>query len=339
MNAWRRCLNGLLGIFLGASLLSGCQSPENKQVDGVWGQGKKTKADLPSGKLPELKNLNIPEEGERRIEPETYLAAARLHESLGNNVEAVEQYQKAINQKANYTEALNGLANLHVRMGRFQEAEEAYGRAINSAADKAYLWNNRAFCYLMQRRWSEAEADLRYALEICPDFGRARINYAMVLAQQDRFDEAFTQFRMVLPEANAHYNIGLMYQSRRKPTEAAEAYRQALALNPQLVAAQKRLEKLSEAATAYPTNEQDLASPLPMQMTTVNEQATTRPAMENAENTIDKQGASSSGDHPSLSSSGSAPVELYVPAKKTASSIHSEDLFPSWSTWLIQADE
>ncbi len=278
MNAWMRFVNGSMAVSLWLGLLTGCQTTQDKPLNNAWNQNKSGKLDAAGGKLPELKNLNIPEEGERRIEPETYLAAARLHESLGNNPEAIEQYRKAITLKANYTDALSGLANLYTRLGRFQDAEDTYRQAIESASDKAYLWNNRAFCYLMQQRWSEAEADLCYALELCPDFGRARINYAMVMAQQDRFDEALAQFKMVLSEADAYYNIGLMYQSRRRPAEAAEAYRQALARNPQLVAAQKRLEKLPEVAAAYPADSQILGSPQPSQKVTENEQATTRPA-------------------------------------------------------------
>jgi len=143
MYARRRFPSGLLAAACWAGLLTGCQTAEDKKIDGVWLQNKPPRLDNASGRLPELRNLHIPEEGERRIDPETHLAAARLHESLGDNLEALEQYQKAVSLRPDYTEALNGLANLCARMGRFQEAEDAYRRAIEAAPGKGYLWDNR----------------------------------------------------------------------------------------------------------------------------------------------------------------------------------------------------
>ncbi|NLX13655.1 MAG: tetratricopeptide repeat protein [Phycisphaerales bacterium] len=339
MNAWRRFISGWLAAACCAALISGCQTPEDKKIDGTWVQPKPARTDTASGRLPELKNLYIPEEGERHIAPETYLAAARLHESLGNNIEALEQYHRAISLKNDYTDALNGLANLYARTGRFQEADDTYRQAIKSAPDKAYLWNNRAFCYLMQQRWSEAEADLCYALEICPDFGRARINYAMVLAQQDRFDEAFTQFCMVLPKANAYYNLGLMYQSRRRPTEAAEAFRQALARNPELAAARKRLEQLPEkTSTSHLSDPQSMGSPLPMQVSGECTEDTIRPSVNMMDSGMDADECFEM-HLPIPLSNGTGSIEFYVPQNATDYTFTSEYLVPFWPICRIQYGE
>ena len=46
----------------------------------------------------------------------------------------------------------------------------------------------------------------------------------MALAQQERFDEAMKHFLTVVPMEDAWFNIGLMYQSKSRPAEAARAF-------------------------------------------------------------------------------------------------------------------
>jgi tetratricopeptide (TPR) repeat protein len=99
----------------------------------------------------------------------------------------------------------------------------------------------------MGKKWPQAQAELEQALALNPDFPRARINLALVLAQQDRFDESLKQFQMVLPPEDAHYNLGLMYQSKRKQVEAAQEYKRALQMNPKLTAAQEQLKRMPAA--------------------------------------------------------------------------------------------
>ncbi|GMU20823.1 MAG: hypothetical protein AMXMBFR13_09190 [Phycisphaerae bacterium] len=178
------------------------------------------------------------------ILPDTHLAAGRLHESNGRLARAAEQYRLAVGARPDFVEAYNRLGIVLGRLGRFREAEEAFRRAVQLAPDQAHLYNNLAFNHIMQSRWNEAQAELTRALEIQPEFGRARVNLGMVLAQQEQFEAALEQFRTALKPEDAFYNIGLMYQSKQKPVEAARAYQAALEANPKLTAAQQRLEKL-----------------------------------------------------------------------------------------------
>ena len=210
---------------------------------------------------------DIPEASGPEVLPKTHMAAGRFHESQGHYARAAEQYQHVIAREPKNVEAYNRLGIVLDRLGRFREADEAFARAIKIAPDRAYLYNNLAFSYIMQRRWKDAERELRTALEKQPDFIRARINLGMTLAQQNRFEEAYHAFEMALPRADAYYNLGLMYQSRRMPAEAARAYKAALSHNPGLVAAQKRLDMLPpdvvESATILSF---ESASPAPVEI-------------------------------------------------------------------------
>ncbi len=225
----------LIGFVTLAVLVVGCETPNAKE-----GEFNRVKRGLRSGEADKSTLVTT----EHPIEAETQLAAGRLHESQNRPDDAIEQYRAAIASEPNLLAAYDRLASLLDRLGRFKESEDVYQEALKRIPDQAFLHNNLGFSYILQRRWSEAENALYRAIELKPDFARAHVNLALALAQQDRFDEAFPHFQAVLPAEDAHFNMGLMYQSRRKPVEAAKSFKTALELNPNLTAARDHLKKL-----------------------------------------------------------------------------------------------
>lgn len=221
---------------------------------------------------------------DHEILPDTHMAAGRLHESQNRLARAAEQYRLAVALKPDFVEALNRLGIVLDRLGRFKEADKAFRNAIAAAPDQAYLYNNLAFSYIMQLNWQEAEIALTKALELKPDFTRARVNLAMALAQQERFDEALTQFQTVLLAEDAYYNMGLMYQSKRRLVDAARSFQSALELNPKMVAARKRLDMLpADVISEAERQLEAIASPAPAELAAdqsadPGERPTTRPA-------------------------------------------------------------
>ncbi|UCD28969.1 MAG: tetratricopeptide repeat protein, partial [Planctomycetota bacterium] len=247
----------------------------------------------PISKVPRSDSSKFDSKGNREILPETHFAAGRLHENNGHLSRAVEQYRMSISLDPKNIEAHNRLGIVLDRLRRFKEADDAFKRAIELAPDQAYLRNNLAFGYIMQQRWSEAETELTKALEMYPDFIRARVNLAMVLARQDRFEDAMDQFRTALPADDAYYNMGLMYQSKRKLVEAARAYKSALESNPKMVAAQKRLDKMPDEVLEEAENYTDMmASPPPVNVDEVSaadasDRPSTQPADDRSNSKLD----------------------------------------------------
>ncbi|MHC4442822.1 MAG: tetratricopeptide repeat protein, partial [Planctomycetota bacterium] len=216
------------------------------------------------GPISKVSSVDSSKKAGAEIMPETHFAAAQLHENNGHLTRAVGQYRLAIGENNNYIEAYNRLGIVLNQLGRFKEAEEAFQKAIELAPEMVHLRNNLAFSYITQLRWADAEAELGKTLEQNPDFIRAHINLAIVYAQQERFDEAMTEFRAVLPAEDAYYNMGLMYQLKKLLVEAAQSFQAALELNPDLVAAQKQLDKMPpEVVEEASQNTTMLASPLP----------------------------------------------------------------------------
>jgi len=274
MTAWKRYMLALC-IVATMCWLIGCAAPA-----GPDGQAKRQ----PISKLPAETTSGTLDIQDREILPETHMAAGRLHESQNRLARAAEQYRLAVALKPDYVAALNRLGIVLDRLGRFKEADNAFRGAIAVVADRAYLYNNLAFSYIMQLNWREAEVTLTKALELQPDFARARVNLAMALAQQERFDEALTQFQTVLPAEDAYYNMGLMYQSKRRLLEAAQAFKAALELNPQMLAARKRLDMLpADVVSEAERHLEASASPLPAELAAdesadPSERPTTQPA-------------------------------------------------------------
>ncbi len=182
-----------------------------------------------------------------KILPETHFAAALLLEAQRQYTPAIAQYHRATLLNHEYLAAYHRLGVLLGHVGRHLEATAALERAVTLRPDVAILHNNLGYEYALQERWEEAEAALRYAIDLQPDFARAHINLAMVLCQLDRFDEGYEAFSAVLPEAEVHYNLGLMYRGRQRDTEAALAFIRALEFDPGLIAASKQLDGIMES--------------------------------------------------------------------------------------------
>ena len=190
---------------------------------------------------------------EPKIEPFTHFAAGQLLEGKKRIHQAIIQYRKAIDLNSKFIGAYNRLAVCLDKIGRHTEAESTLRHAIKVNPNLAYLRNNLAFSLMAQKRWSDSERELRAALQLKPDYQRARVNLGIVMSRLARRDEAFQQFQMVLGDARAHYNMGLLDKAGGRYAQAAESFRNALALEPNLTAAKIQLQKLrTMVVTAVP---------------------------------------------------------------------------------------
>lgn len=63
-----------------------------------------------------------------------------------------------------------------------------------------------------------------------------------------KYDEAIDEFRKVLEinpgNAEAYYNLGLIYENRNRPDDAKEMYEKALSIDPDYRLAREHLNKL-----------------------------------------------------------------------------------------------
>lgn len=204
------------------------------------------KADIANAKEAELP----------RVLPDTYFAAGMLHEKQGSIGRAIQQYRRAIAVNHKHVRAYHRLGMLLGAVGQHEEARKMLERAVALQPDSAVLRNNYGFELMLQEQWVQAQQQLERAIEISPHFARAHINLGMVRSRLGRFDDALASFKVVLPEADAYYNLGLMYRGQKRYEEAAEAFRETLRINPKFTAAEEQLDGLAEKLPSTPVTKE-----------------------------------------------------------------------------------
>jgi tetratricopeptide (TPR) repeat protein len=167
-----------------------------------------------------------------------------VFEQQGAMDKAIEQYRKAILLNHNYAAAYQRLGLVQSITDRHDEALEAFTKAVELKPDSAVIRNNLGFELLYQERWAEAERHLREAVRIDPKLARGHINLALLMARTERYDEAFANFRQVLAEPDAYYNLGLVLRAQRRYEQAADAFNHVLSVNPEFTAARQQLAQI-----------------------------------------------------------------------------------------------
>ena len=225
----RALRNGVIaaGILLVCSL--GCQTETHHNTPGA----------LPAG----LTDNDSP-----RLNASTYFAHAHLLERQGNFAQAAQQYRRAIELSPDFVSAHNRLGITLNKLGQHAEATARFREAIRLDPGKAYLHNNLGFSLYLERRYEEAAEVLEQAVELQPEFHRARMNYAIVLAHLGQYDQALAEFRLATSEADAHYNMAVVYTDLGKYADAARALETALRFNPDFEAARAHLRIVAQLA-------------------------------------------------------------------------------------------
>lgn len=181
-----------------------------------------------------------------RLKPEW----AELHQNLGLALaacgrlkEAAASYRRALELKPVYPEARYNMGNALLRLGAPDAAMEQYARAVRDNPDYFEAHFNLA---TMLRSRGDVETAAIHQKQAM----RLALRQGELLRQQGRLtDAAATHANAAAmdPKSDeAHYRLGQDLLALRRPAEAAEAFRQALELNPDRKDAQQALE----AATA-----------------------------------------------------------------------------------------
>lgn len=180
------------------------------------------------------------------------LAAAQTMDREGRIGDAIPLYVKARQLDASNRTVCRRLAVLYDRTGNFPQAGKEYNEALRLAPRDATVLNDLGYSNYCQGRLNEAEQYLRKAIEIDPKQDRSWVNLGMVLATQGRYDDGLAAFEKAVPESQAHCNLAFIQTAQGKRVEAANSYRTALLLSPDLPLARGALVKLETAPASKP---------------------------------------------------------------------------------------
>lgn len=243
----------IVAALVAVLMVGGCQKPDvtagrMMQYPGVSQYAK-------------MQPRSIPEAAAPKILPQTHFAAGMMFEEQGNVGKAITQYRKAVALNHKYVAAYHHLGRMYSISGQHERAIKAMTRAVEIKPDNAILHNDLSFEYMFAGRWNDAERSLRRAIKLRPTMARAYINLALALSKQGRFNEALTTFRKVLPEADAYYNLGLLYRGNKEYASAADAFRHVLAINKDFAVAQTQLdEMMAKLNVASPSESQPVGA-------------------------------------------------------------------------------
>lgn len=202
------------------------------------------KANAP-GTFPWLSQVDVPDSRRELKNPTRLdLTYAQWQEQIGNLPAAEESYRRVLEERPDSIDAMIGLARLEQLAGRPESAERAYAQAARSAPGNAQIQNAFGQFYASQGRWADAAGKHAQATKADPGNAVYRQHYAVALAHAGRTGEALAQFQQAVGEAEGHYNLGyILYEQGR--TELAEReFLQAVALRPDLDAAQTMLDEI-----------------------------------------------------------------------------------------------
>ena len=122
------------------------------------------------------------------------------------------------------------------KRGKLDEAVALLSRAA-AERDDARDHNALGIAHLQRRDHAAAAKAFERALAIHPAHVEARFNLAMVLEEIGDWRAAVASYRKLPQVARAQYNLGCLLQSHGEEEGAADAYRAAIAVSPNMAVA------------------------------------------------------------------------------------------------------
>ncbi len=159
--------------------------------------------------------------------------------------EAIAEYQKALKIEPHSAEALDNLGIVLAGRGQVDQAVAQYQKALEIKPNFAEAHNSLGAALTGQGRVAEAIAHLRKALEIKPDYAEAHNNLGAALAKSEHVNEAMAEYQKALEIdlnfAQAHSNLGFLLARRGRFDEAVAHCNKALEINPDYAEAHNHL--------------------------------------------------------------------------------------------------
>ena len=168
----------------------------------------------------------------------------------GRMDDAMEHLTRSIQIQPTDT-AFFDIGTIKFQQSRFEEAAFYYQKALQYPGEAkmlAQIHNNLAVIEMQAGSMASAEKDFKDSVALDPSSARHRVAYGWLLAKQGRYGEAIAQYQQAIktgPDALAYFSLGTALEEQHERPQAAEAYRQTLALAPGFREAQLRLNAIA----------------------------------------------------------------------------------------------
>ncbi len=159
--------------------------------------------------------------------------------------DALASYDKALALKPDHVRALYNRGNALLALGRPAAALENYDQALSLAPSHVGSRNNRGKALLELKRLNEALESYDEALQLDPTNVEAWCNRATCLLDMGRIEDALQAIRKATAlkpdSADAQSNLGAVLSAAGQTTEAIAAYERAIGSAPHLAIAHMNL--------------------------------------------------------------------------------------------------
>ena len=178
-------------------------------------------------------------------DPRAHAGLGNVYLDQGRFANAVDAYQQALKIRVDYIDAYQPLGYSLARLNRHAEATDVFKQALQYDPDNAETYNNLAFTQVHAERYPEAVESGQKAIALLGQTGQS-------------FKQGLQDRNEVL--SHAYKNVGNAYNGLKRYNEAADALKQAAAIEPNNAAAHFNLglalfngSRYSESIEAYKT--------------------------------------------------------------------------------------
>lgn len=154
-----------------------------------------------------------------------------IYFKLGKYEKAIFNYNKAIDLKTDYTEAIANRGVALKNLGKYQEAITSYETAIKLKPDYAEAYNNLGNIVNASENHQQAIKYYKKAIQIKPEYAEAHNNLGNALNALGEFEDAINSYYMAI-KFRPHYvesfiNLGNVFNTIKRYEDAINSYDKA----------------------------------------------------------------------------------------------------------------
>uniref|UniRef100_H0X0Z6 Uncharacterized protein n=2 Tax=Otolemur garnettii TaxID=30611 RepID=H0X0Z6_OTOGA len=166
--------------------------------------------------------------------PEFLTNRGVIHEFMGQQQNAMRDYQAAILLNPKYPLAYFNAGNIYFHHRQFSQASDYFSKSLKFDPGNKYAVMNRAVANTLLKRYEEAKEDFAYVIECCPSWAAAYFNRAQLfcfLKQYELAEKDLSKALSLIPNDAVAYNFRAKVRGKIGMIEEAVAdYNQALDL-------------------------------------------------------------------------------------------------------------
>jgi serine/threonine-protein kinase len=154
-----------------------------------------------------------------------------LADAVAKPAEAVGYFQAALARRPQSPVVYNSLGLAWAAQQKWPEAAQAFHKAVQFQPDFYWAYKNLGDALKEQGKLADAEDAFYKAIRLKPDYAVALNALGVTLREQQKFREAIDVFEKAAQYGSnsAHKELGRTFRAMRKPTEAEDASRKAIA--------------------------------------------------------------------------------------------------------------